>query len=68
MAQKKIRRKAFVEPVLISVPEFSRLSGIGYTLTRQLIASGEVPTRLIGNRRWVIRAAAVAWLEKPQVA
>ena len=62
----KIRRQKlrFIDPVLISVPEFTRMSGLGYSLTRQLVADGELPSRVIGARTWIIRDEAVQWLRK----
>jgi hypothetical protein len=63
---RKIRRRKlrFIDPILISIPEFSRISGLGYCFARQLVMDGEVPSRLIGTRRWVLRDEAVAWLRK----
>ena len=46
---------------------FARLSGLGYSLTRQLVADGTLPSRVIGTRRWIIREPAVVWLQE-QVA
>jgi len=57
----------FVDPVLVSLPEFARMSGLGYSSVRQLVADGELPVRVIGARQWIIRAEAIAWLHK-QVA
>jgi hypothetical protein len=61
---RKIRRQKlrFIDPVLVSIPEFARMSGLGNSLTRQLVADGELPTRVIRSRRWIVRDAAVAWL------
>jgi hypothetical protein len=61
---RKIRRQKlrFIEPVLVSIPEFARMSGLGSSLTRQLVADGELPTRVIRSRNWIIRDAAVASL------
>ena len=63
---RKIRRQKlrFIDPVLISVPEFARMSGLGYSLTRTLVTDGELPTRVIRGRCWIIRDEAVAWLRK----
>jgi len=54
----------FIDPVLVSVPEFARLSGLGYSFTRQLVADGEIPSRVVGSRRWILREEAVTWLRK----
>jgi excisionase family DNA binding protein len=68
MARRKIRMKLrFNNPVLVSIPQFARLSGLGESMIRQLLAEGELPVRKIGNRCWIIRDAAEAWLRK-QVA
>jgi excisionase family DNA binding protein len=63
---RKVRRQKlrFIDPVLISVAEFARLSGLGYSLIRQLVADGELPSRVIGTRTWIIREAGVAWLRQ----
>jgi hypothetical protein len=60
------RRRKFrsIAPVLVSAPEFSRLSGLGYSLVRQLVADGVLPVRMVGSRVWIIREPAVAWLCK----
>jgi hypothetical protein len=70
MAGKKAARKyrrsklRFVDPLLVSIPEFARMSGLGSSFVRQLVADGELPTRVIRSRGWIIRDAAVAWLRK----
>jgi hypothetical protein len=58
------RKLRFLDPLLVSVPEFSRMAGLGQTLVRQLIADGELPTREIRGRKWILRAEAVEWLRK----
>ena len=60
----KIRRQKlrFIEPVLVSIPEFARMSGLGNSLTRTLVADGELPVRVIRGRKWIIRDVAVEWL------
>jgi hypothetical protein len=65
MARKVRRQKLrFIDPVLISIPEFARGSGLGTSVVRQLVADGELPTRVIRARRWILRAEAVEWLRK----
>jgi hypothetical protein len=54
-------------PLLVSCPEFARLSGLGEKLVRRMVSRRELPTSLIGARRWIIRDKAVAQLRK-QVA
>jgi hypothetical protein len=53
-----------MDPVLISVPEFARLSGLGISFTRQLVTDGELPIRIIRGRKWIIRDVAIAWLRE----
>lgn len=73
MLQKARPRKArrqklrFIDPVLVSIPEFARMSGLGQSLTRQLVDDGVLASKEIGTRRWIIRDQAVAWL-RDQVA
>jgi hypothetical protein len=65
MAKKKRPGKLrFSDPILVSVPEFARLSGLGCCFTRQLVAEGKLPIRALGCRRWIIRDEAIAWLRK----
>jgi hypothetical protein len=54
----------FFDPVLVSIPEFARMSGLGESVTRQLVADGVLPIRVIRKRRWIIREDAVAWLRQ----
>jgi hypothetical protein len=67
--QPRIRRQKlrFFEPILVSIPEFSRMSGLGYCFVRQLVADGVLPVRVIGKRTWILRQEGVEWLRK-QVA
>jgi hypothetical protein len=65
----RVRRQKlrFIDPVLVSAPEFARLSGLGYSSVRQLIADGVLPVLEINGRKWILREEAVAWLRQ-QVA
>jgi hypothetical protein len=54
----------FLDPVLVSIPEFARISGLGQSMTRRLIAEGELPSRRIAPRLWILREEAVAWLRQ----
>jgi hypothetical protein len=67
---RKIRRQKFrfIDPILVSIPEFARMSGLGYSVVRQLVADGDLPTRVIRARRWIIRDEAVAWLRRQTAA
>lgn len=61
--QRKRRKLRFIiDPVLISIPEFSRISGLGLSLTRELVEDGTLPSRTIKKRIWIVREPAVAWL------
>ena len=64
MEKKKVTNSKFTEPILISIPEFARLSGLSYSVVRQLVAQGELPLRVIRSRQWIIRAKAIEWLHK----
>jgi hypothetical protein len=57
----------FIDPILVSAPEFARMSGLGYSSVRQLITDDVLPVREINGRQWIIRDEAVAWLRR-QVA
>ena len=54
----------FVDPLLCSAVEFSRMSGLSAGLIRQLVASAELPSRMIRDRRWILRAEAIEWLRR----
>jgi hypothetical protein len=64
MRKVKRQKLRFFEPVLVSVPEFARISGLGYSMARRLVADGELPVRVIGTRTWIVREEAIAWLQK----
>jgi hypothetical protein len=63
----KKRKLRFIDPLVVSIPEFARISGLGRSKVRDLVDDGTLPHRLIGNRVWIIRAPAIEWLCK-QVA
>jgi excisionase family DNA binding protein len=63
MAKKPRRQKLrFIDPLLVSIPEFARMSGLGASKVRELVEDGTLPHRMIGSRAWIIRAEAVRWL------
>jgi hypothetical protein len=67
MAKKKNRQNQKfrgADPVLISAIRFSRESGLGVSLVTELLAAGELPFRLIRERRWILRSEALAALRK----
>ena len=63
-AKQSRQKLRFVDPLLCSAVEFSRMSGLSAGLIRQLVASGELPSRMIRDRRWILRAEAIEWLTK----
>jgi predicted DNA-binding transcriptional regulator AlpA len=65
MPRKPRREKLrFIDPVLVSLPEFTRMSGLGRSVVRQLVEEGDLPVRTILKRRWIIRDAAIEWLRR----
>jgi hypothetical protein len=62
MAKRRRQKLRFIDPVLVSIPEFSRISGLGQAKVRELVEDGTLPHRMIGNRAWIIREPAIAWL------
>ena len=69
MPKKKNRSKLRCsDPVLISAQEFAKQAGLGAVLTRQLVASGQLPYREINGRRWILRSEALAVLRKQSKA
>jgi hypothetical protein len=60
----KLRRRKIriLNPLLISIPEFARMSGLGDSFVRELVAEGELPVRVIRGRKWIIRDRAIEWL------
>lgn len=49
---------------LISIRQFARASGLNYKLARQLVLSGEVPSKQIGSRRRISARWLERWLEE----
>jgi hypothetical protein len=50
------------DALLCSANQFARVTGLSAGLIRRMIATGEMPSRLIGTRRWVLRPEAMEWL------
>ena len=48
----------------MSPRDISRESGIGLISIYRLLQSGDLPSKLIGNRYYVSRAAYVRWLQR----
>ena len=65
MPRKPRRQKLrFIDPILVSIPEYSRMSGLGPSAVRNLVADGQLPVRIINQRQWIIRDEAIAWLRQ----
>ncbi|MGO4884238.1 MAG: excisionase family DNA-binding protein [Bryobacteraceae bacterium] len=45
---------------LISVRQFSQVTGIGYKRSRQLVSSGTIPSKQVGRRRLI----SIRWLDR----
>jgi hypothetical protein len=52
---------------LISVRQFSEISGIGYKRSLQLVLSGAIPSKEIGCRRLISARWLDRWLEEGTV-
>ena len=48
---------------LISVRQFSQVTGIGYKRSRQLVSSGAIPSKQVGCRRLISARWLDRWLE-----
>ena len=49
---------------LISVRQFSQVTGLGYKRSRQLVSSGAIPSKQIGRRRLISARWLDRWLEE----
>jgi excisionase family DNA binding protein len=49
---------------LISVRQFSEVTGIGYKRSRQLVSSGTIPSKQVGCRRLISTRWLDRWLEE----
>ncbi len=52
------------QPLLLSVPQVSSLLGVGQTLVRELIKTGEVPSVRVKRAVRVPRAQLEQWIER----
>jgi excisionase family DNA binding protein len=48
-------------PLLLSIPDFCKLHGIGRSTTYRIIASGQLKARKIGRRTFIEAEDAQAW-------
>lgn len=53
------------EPLLIGVREAAQILGIGRDSTYRLVREGEIPSILIGRRRYIPRAELRRWAHVP---
>lgn len=68
MAKKESTSVAPVLPMLKTVEQMSRISGIGENKLRELMERGELEYFQNGNRRLIADAAIWKWYEKAKVA
>ena len=68
MAKKETTSAAPVLPMLKTVEQMSRISGIGENKLRELMERGELEYIQNGNRRLIADAAIWKWYEKAKVA
>jgi hypothetical protein len=52
---------------LMSIRRFSRVTGIGYKRSRQLVISGEVPSKQVGSRKLISTRWVERWLEESTI-
>lgn len=55
-------------PLLLRAEEVARLLGLGRTKIYEMMASGELPTILIGRARRVPHKKLLEWIERRMVA
>jgi excisionase family DNA binding protein len=70
---REIRRRAIrkraehttpqIEPLALTIPDACRLSGLGRTLMREIIAEGKLASVKVRNRRLVLFSSLKAFLE-----
>ena len=53
---------------LVSIRQFSQITGIGYKRSRQLVSSGTVPSKPIGCRKLISVRWIERWLEESATA
>lgn len=68
MAKKETTSTAPVLPMLKTVEQMSRISGIGENKLRELMERGELEYIKNGNRRLIADAAIWKWYEQAKIA
>jgi len=53
-----------VDPMLVSIAEACRLSGLGRTVFYELIGAGAIETVKLGRRRLVVVASLAAFVDR----
>jgi excisionase family DNA binding protein len=62
------RPHAALPPLLLTVPEASRILGIGRSRLYELLATGEIPSLRIGRLRRIPYAALQGWVARQSAA
>mgnify|MGYP000256312825 CR=1 FL=1 len=68
MAKKETTNASPVLPMLKTVEQMSRISGIGENKLRELMERGELEYIQNGNRRLIADAAIWKWYEQAKIA
>lgn len=58
----QLTERAHVASVAMGVAEIARTLGVGRPLVRRLLASGELPVHVTGNRMVVLRCDVANWI------
>ena len=67
MARTKSEAKVINLPLLKTVEQMAKLSGIGENKLRQLIETGQIEYVLNGNRRMLTEAAIIDWYNRTKI-
>lgn len=63
LPRKTARRKGRApDSLLVSIPEFSRIAGLGESFTRRLTHNRTLPACVLAGRFWILRDQAIDWL------
>ncbi len=52
-----------MQQVLLTIPEFAKVTGLSYKLATHLVIAGEIPSLQVGKRRRVPQRCVNEWLE-----
>ena len=67
MARTKSEPKVINLPLLKTVEQMAKLSGIGENKLRQLIETGQIEYVLNGNRRMLTEASIIDWYNRTKI-